>query len=223
MDGREGHDPLPLYVLDERVEDEQAHRDPAGRRPLPHGVVQQGVIAVSRAAHELSERLAAVPSTSSSLGGVESLRGVVIHITRHLVMAPDDVVRAFDRWLSVTGGRVTTPYGSLRLSVPGPAGPPRLRVVPGRLSLRLSPVPLPVELEVMPWGHWRSVVVLHPDRRFGRAVGPHRRARYFTAGHATMDDLIGRLHALAAEPGHRPYDELACGPSSSTRIPATTA
>jgi polyisoprenoid-binding protein YceI len=129
---------------------------------------------VGRAAHDLSERLASPPGGSSPPGGYETRRSVVIHITRHLVMAPAEAAAAFDEWLA-TGALTATSRGSLRLASPDPPGPSRLRAVPGRLALRLSPVPLPVELELVGWGEWRAALTLHPVRRFGWAVAPHRR------------------------------------------------
>ena len=177
---------------------------------------------LGRAAHELSERLASPPGGSSPPGGYETRRSVVIHITRHLVMAPAEAAAAFDEWLA-TGALTATPRGSLRLASPVPPGPSRLRAVPGRLALRLSPVPLPVELELVGWGEWRAALTLHPVRRFGWTVAPHRRTRYFAAGHATMDLIVRRLRTLAGDDGPPPYDDRPCGPSSSTRTPVPTA
>ena len=214
-----GTDELPSYLVEphsERHGNEDA--DAGDRRPaVPHGLVVLG-----RAAHELSERLALPPSGSSPPGGYETRRNVVIQITRHLVMAPGEAAAAFDEWLA-SGGLTATPRGSLRLTSPLPPGPSRLRVVPGRLALRLSPVPLPVELELVGWGEWRAALTLHPVRRFGWAVAPHRRTRYFAAGHATMDLIVRHLRSLAGDDGPPPYHDRPCAPSSSTRTPVPTA
>jgi hypothetical protein len=214
-------DDLPLYLgeADAPTADREAPDEP-GRRPgLPHGLV-----AIGRAAHELSERLAVPAGVSSAPVAYETLRGVVIHITRHLVIAPKDAVAAFDDWLrSALATPVGTPQGSLRLGPAIAPGPSRLRAVPGRLGLRLSAVPLPVELELVAWGEWRTVLTLHPDRRFGWKVGPHRRSRYFAAGHATMDLIVHRMRTLAGDDGAPSYHGPACGPSSSTRTPVRTA
>jgi hypothetical protein len=217
-----GTDELPPYLAEP---DGQRHGDDgdagagAGDRRLavPHGLVVLG-----RAAHELSERLATPPSGSSPAGGYETRRSVVIQITRHLVMAPSGAAAAFDEWLA-TGALTATPRGSLRLTSPIAPGPSRLRAVPGRLALRLSPVPLPVELELVGWGEWRAALTLHPVRRFGWAVAPHRRTRYFAAGHATMDLIVRRLRTLAGDDGPPPYHDRPCAPSSSTRTPVPTA
>ena len=209
-----GTEELPPYL----VEADVPQHDAGDRRPaVPHGLVVLG-----RAAHELSQRLASPPSGSSPPGGYETRRNVVIHITRHLVMAPSEAAAAFDEWLA-TGALTATPRGSLRLAGPVPPGPSRLRVVPGRLALRLSSVPLPVELELVGWGEWRAALTLHPVRRFGWAVAPHRRTRYFAAGHATMDLIVRRLRTLAGDDGPPPYHDRPCAPSSSTRTPVPTA
>ena len=215
-----GTDELPSYLVEPdspRHGNEDA--DAGDRRPaVPHGLVVLG-----RAAHELSERLALPPSGSSPPGGYETRRK-----RRH----PDHAApgHGADRWPqrpSTSGWRAArltaTPRGSLRLTAPVPPGPSRLRVVPGRLALRLSPVPLPVELELVGWGEWRAALTLHPVRRFGWAVAPHRRTRYFAAGHATMDLIVRRLRTLAGDDGPPPYDDRPCGPSSSTRTPVPTA
>ena len=73
----------------------------------------------------------------------------------------------------------------------------QLRALTGRLRLWLSPVPLPVELDLVPWGRWRTMVTLRPDRRLGWSVGAHRRSRYFATGHAAMDVVIAELCSLA--------------------------
>src|SRR5262245_48643769 len=214
-------DDLPLYLgeVDTSPADRQAAGAPGRRPALPHGLA-----AIGRAAHDLSERMAVPASASPAPVAYETLRGVVIHITRHLVIAPDDAVVAYDDWLpSALAAPIGTQQGSLRLGSPIPPGPSRLRAVPGRLGLRLSAVPLPVELELVAWGEWRTVLTLHPDRRFGWKVGPHRRSRYFAAGHATMDLIVRRLRTLAGDDGPPSYDRPACGHSSSTRTPVRTA
>jgi hypothetical protein len=213
-----GTDELPLYLATPGDRTRSEDPDAGDRRPaVPHGLVVLG-----RAAHELSERLATPAGGSSPPGGYETRRSVVIHITRHLVMAPADAVAAFDEWLA-TGARTATRRGSLRLASPTPPGPSRLRAVPGRLALRLSPVLLPVELELVGWGEWRAALTLHPVRRFGWTVAPHRRSRYFAAGHATMDVIVRSLRTLAGDDGLPPYDGRPCAPSSSTRTPVPTA
>ena len=213
-----GTDELPLYLAERDDPTRSDDRSADGRRPaVPHGLVVLG-----RAAHDLSERLATPPGGSSPPGGYETSRSVVIHITRHLVMAPDAAASAFDEWLA-SGALTATPRGSLRVASPAPAGPSRLRAVTGRLSLRLSPLALPVELALIGWGEWRAALTLHPVRRFGWTVAPHRRTRYFAAGHATMDVIVRRLRTLAGDDGRPPYDDRPCAPSSSTRTPVPTA
>ena len=143
-------------------------------------------------------------------------------------MAPGDAARAFDAVLPHLAEPIVTPRGTLTLSVDS-AGRSRsdasqLRAIAGRLHLWLSPVPLPVELDLVPWGRWRTMITLHPDRRFGWSVGAHRRSRYFATGHAAMDVLIDELREHAG-PGSSdpPYDAPRCGRSWSMPIPAPTA
>jgi hypothetical protein len=213
-----GTDELPLYLAEPDGATRDGDHSAGGHRPaVPHGLVVLG-----RAAHELSERLATPPGSSSPPGGYETRRSVVIHITRHLVMAPEAAAAAFDEWLA-TGALTATPRGTLRVTSAAPPGPSRLRAVSGRLSLRLSAVALPVELELVGWGEWRAALTLHPVRRFGWTVAPHRRNRYFAAGHATMDVIVRGLRRLADEDGSPPYDDQPCAPSSSTRTPVPTA
>jgi len=220
---RDRGEALAPYVVDDAAEAGPREHCHHGLQP---GAIHQSLAAVNRAAHDLSERLTVPASIGGGSESFECLRAVV-HITRHLVMPPPDAVRAFDWWLAGAGDRITTKRGSLRLVSPSPGpsqhGSARLRAVGGRLSFRLSPAPLPVELELVPWGEWRTVLTLHPDHRFGRTVGSHGRSRYFAAGHATMDVIVHRLRAQEAEPADHPYDAGPCGLWSSTRIPATTA
>ena len=150
--------------------------------------------------------------------------GLVIPISRHLVIPPVQALEAFDAWLGTARAtRVTTPEGCLRLGEPCPPGVARLRAVPGRLTLRRSFAPLAIELELAAWGAWRCVLTLHPAGRLGEAVSPHRRRRYFAAGHATMQVIVELLGALSARAGAGSYHARPCGPSSSTRTPAPTA
>jgi hypothetical protein len=183
-------------------------------------------VALGRAAHQLSERLATPPAPAGGTG-YETARGLVIPIARHLVMVPGEAVRAFDELLPRLAAPISTPRGRLTLAVESVArhrtDASQLRAVPGRLHLWLSPVPLPVELDLVPWGRWRTMVTLHPDRRFGWSVGAHRRSRYFAAGHAAMDVVIAGLVSLSGTDPRRSYDAPRCGRSWSMPIPAPTA
>jgi hypothetical protein len=219
---------LPLYVVEPGVEPDEP--DPSAVEAPRHQHVTDAVheswAALGRAAQQLSDRLAAQSAPDGGTG-FETTHGLVIAIARHLVMAPGDAVRAFDALLPRLVDPIVTPRGTLTLSVDS-AGRRRtdvsqLRAIAGRLHLWLSPIPLPVELDLVPWGRWRTMITLHPDRRFGWSIGPHRRSRYFAAGHAAMDALIDDLRSLSGTPAGPSYDAPPCGRSWSTPIPAPTA
>jgi hypothetical protein len=122
-------------------------------------------------------------------------------VTRYLLASPTLTAAAFDGVLAAMGGRIRTGPGTLVVCVgrrrPEPAAG-QLRVVCCRLWLRTSPVPVPVDLELLPLGQWRAVLHLRLARRFVRTMGWHRRRAYFAAGNATVDRLHraveGRLH-----------------------------
>jgi hypothetical protein len=219
---------LPLYVIDPDLEPE-APSPPAAESPRHQHLadaVHDSWAALGRAAQQLSDRLAA-PSAAIGGTGYETAHGLVIAIARHLVMAPGDAVRAFDALLPRLAEPIVTRRGTLTLSVDsvGRGRPDRsqLRAIGGRLHLWLSPVPLPVEMDLVPWGRWRTMITLHPDRRFAWSVGPHRRSRYFAAGHAAMDAVIEELRSLSGASARPPYDAARCGRSWSMPTPAPTA
>jgi len=219
-----GTEELPLYLTGGDGDGGAADREGGddGERRHVAARVPQGLVSLGRAAHGLQERFATPTGATMPPGGYETRRSVVIQISRHLVMTPAEAIAAFDEWRP-SGTLTATSRGSLHLGPPLPAGPTRLRAAPGRLGLRLSPVPIAVELELVGWGDWRAVLTLRPERRLGWPVGPHRRSRYFAAGHATMDVIVHRLQVLAGVDGLSPYHRPPCGPSSSTPIPAPTA
>ena len=222
---------LPLYVVEpgaERDEPPEPAAAPAGpRHQHLTGAVHDSWAALGRAATQLSDRLATPPAPAAG-GGFETSRGLVIAIARHLVIAPSDAVRAFDLLLPGLAEPIVTRRGSLTLSVDS-AGRQRteasqLRALTGRLRLWLSPMPLPVELDLVPWGRWRTMVTLRPDRRVAWSVGAHRRSRYFATGHAAMDVVIAELCSLAGGAAPRAsYDAPRCGRSWSMPVPAPTA
>lgn len=113
-------------------------------------------------------------------------------VTRYLLAPPAPSAAAYDDALTAMARRIRTGPGTLVVGVgrrqPEPAGG-QLRVVRCRLWLRTSPVPVPVEMELLPLGQWRAVLHLRLARRFVRTMGWHRRRAYFAAGNATVDRL----------------------------------
>jgi hypothetical protein len=219
---------LPLYVVQPGAEPEEPHPPGVEAPRYQHvsDVVHESWAALGRAAHQLSDRLAVPPAPAGGTG-FDTTHGLVIAIVRHLVMAPGDAVRAFDALLPRLVEPIVTPRGTLTLSADS-AGRRRtdvsqLRAVAGRLHLWMSPVPLAVELDLVPWGRWRTVITLHPDRRFRWSLGAHRRSRYFAAGHAAMDTVIDELRSLSGGSAPPFYDAPRCGRSWSMPIPAPTA
>jgi hypothetical protein len=104
---------------------------------------------------------------------------------------------AFDRWLAGCGGRVVARAATLRFDRPAWSEPGRLRVVGARLEPRRSALGVPVELELLAWGRWRSAVSLHP---VASAWCEPRLPRYFGAGHAVMDVVTAALRDAVEVP-----------------------
>jgi len=70
-----------------------------------------------------------------------------------------------------------------------------LRVVPATLRLRGSLAPVPVDVELVPWGTYRAALHLNLARRLVRSMGWHRRTSYFTAAHAVLEQVRRRIEA----------------------------
>ena len=204
-------DALPSYVADQDPPAPAPSREPGGaQRPAaqPHGLAT-----MSRVAHELSERLASASAAAATAslppssgypdaggGGSVHAGAAVVHLARHLLIAPDRAADAFDRWRAGTAGRVKTRHGALRLVGEGRATAPQLRILSARLELPLSPFAVPVELELVAWGRWRTILAMRPARRLGsmgRATPPdpllRRRPRHHGRRHRpTLCARIGR-------------------------------
>jgi hypothetical protein len=117
-------------------------------------------------------------------------------VTRHVLARPEAVVPAFDRWLAGTEGHVLTEAGRLHPSPRVTAIQPHvLRVVPATLRLRGSLAPVPVDVELVPWGTYRAALHLNLARRLVRSMGWHRRTSYFAAAHAVLEQVRRRIEA----------------------------
>jgi hypothetical protein len=124
--------------------------------------------------------------------------GPILVISRLVLLRPADAVAAFDAWRPTTD-RVQ-PEGGGHLAL-GPAlgglRPPRLRAVDARLCLPRTSAVLPVELELMTWDAFHTILSLRLRGRVRRMVS--RRPRYFAAGHAALDDIRDQLEGRAVE------------------------
>jgi hypothetical protein len=188
--------PLPLYVEE---------RPP--RRGTPARAETASVVAtlrsVGRSAAATADRLIADGGATGTVvvSSGEEIRHVHGYsVTRHVLARPEAVVAAFDRWMASTGGHVLTEVGRLHPSPrPAPVQPHVLRVVPATLRLRGSLAPVPVELELVPWGTYRAALHLNLARRLVRTMGWHRRDSYFAAGHSVLELVRRWIEASIAE------------------------
>jgi hypothetical protein len=126
--------------------------------------------------------------------------GPILVISRLVLLRPADAVAAFDAWRPTTD-RVQ-PEGGGHLAL-GPAlgglRPPRLRAVDAWLCLPRTSAVLPVELELMTWDAFHTILSLRLRGRIRRMV--RRRPGYFAAGHAALDDIRDRLEGREAKTG----------------------
>jgi hypothetical protein len=180
---------LPLYVREtERVDDGQRVA-PAWSRASTH--------AVEAVVHEIGRR---APSLDRLVVPTSFESGPILVISRLVLLRPADAAAAFDEWRPTTD-RVE-PEGGGQLAL-GPAleglRPPRLRALDARLVLPRGAVVLPVELELMTWDLFHTILSLRMRGRVRRMVS--RRRRYFATGHAALDAIRDRLEA---RPGSRP-------------------
>ena len=114
-------------------------------------------------------------------------------------MPPDEAVAAFDKWRArtpiVRARRSRLSFGSdLKLKRPPVAvlGAEPLRALSGRLHVAHWPHDVPVEMYLLPWNAFRTVVDLRPRGRRWPAIGVPAGA-YFSAGHAVLDLVVAHL------------------------------
>ncbi len=177
---------LPLYVSEaEREADGGPHVVPAWFRASTH--------AVEAVVHEIGRR---TPTLDRLVVPTSFESGPILVISRLVLLCPHDAATAFDRWRPTVdcvepegGGQLT-----LGAAIEG-LRPPRLRALVARLVLPRSAVTLPVELELMKWDAFHTILSLRLRGRVRRMVS--RRPRYFAAGHAALDDIRDRLEGRA--------------------------
>lgn len=115
-------------------------------------------------------------------------------VVHRVLGEPARLLAAFDRRWGAAPCRLRGAVGTLSLEAAPPADGP-VRRVRGEMRLRLALVPMPVELEVVPWHTYGLVLSLRPDRRGSSAVPRHRRWSWFTASHRILDQMRRTLEA----------------------------
>lgn len=176
---------LPLYVGETEREDEDPRVAPAWVRASTH--------AVEAVVHEIGRR---APTLDRLVVPTSFESGPILVISRLVLLRPADALSAFDAWRPTTD-RVE-PDGGGQLAL-GPAldglRPPRLRALDARLVLPRGAIVLPVELELMTWDLFHTILSLRMRGRARRMVS--RRRRYFATGHAALDAIRDRLEGRA--------------------------
>ena len=134
----------------------------------------------------------------SSFAGEQSAKDDLTVIHR-VLGRPAVMLDAFDDRWGRAPSTVRVALGTLRLR-PDTTAARRAslsRAVPGQLRLRTSFVPIPVELEIMPWQTYGLVLTLRPVRHVVSHIGWHRRWAWFSAGHRALDAMRRPLEADA--------------------------
>jgi hypothetical protein len=185
---------LPLYV----------EEPPPRARSRPSGGGQQALVleklrSAGRAAVATADRLVA---NGDPVPGAAALPDVEVHhqngftVTRHVLARPTTVVPAFDAWLTRTRAVVATAQGRLHpRDRPVVCQPHQLRLVAAVLRVHGSLIPVPVDLELVPWGSYRAALNINLARRFVKSMGRHRRAAYFESAHAVLEQIRQRIEA----------------------------
>jgi hypothetical protein len=182
---------LPLYVSEAERE---AH---AVRHGVPH-VAPAWFRASTRAAetvvHEIGRR---APTLDRLVLPSSFESGPILVISRLVLLRPHDAATTFDGWRPTVDCVASAGGGQLALGAALEGlRPPRLRALVARLVLPRSAVTLPVELELMTWDAFHTILSLRLRGRVRRMVS--RRPRYFAAGHAALDDIRDELEGRAA-------------------------
>lgn len=178
-------DELPLYLDD----DGPARPTVVGPRVTARdvaGKVGQWVTEIVEGDGEMA------PPKSLDLSG-ESAKDDTIVIHR-VLGEPDALLADFDRRWGLQPTRTRAALGTLALR-PADDGSGPTRSLRGQMHLRVSFLPVPVELEVTPWHTYGVVLTLRPDRRGGAAIAWHRRRGWFAAGHRILDQMRRTLES----------------------------
>lgn len=181
-------DELPSYLV-----------DPGPRRPTvvaPRVTARDVATKVGQWVNEIVEGDGALaPPTSLDTHG-EGAKDDVVVIHR-VLGEPHTLLAAFDRRWGGQPSRTRDALGTLELQPDDDGASAWSRAVPGRLHLRISFLPVPVELEATPWHTYGLVLSLRPVRHGAATIGWHRRWAWFTAGHRVLDQMRRTLEAEA--------------------------
>jgi hypothetical protein len=184
---------LPLYVLDDNKPRPSAtggQRRVSRHRTTPH-------LLAHAAATNHREHAPVVtnfgPAPEQQIGHLSNFA-----FLRQVWVPPGDAVAAFDRWRACTpivrARHSRLSFGAdLKLTRPPIAvGAEPLRALAGRLHVAHWPHDVAVEMYLLPWNAFRTVVDLRPRGRKWPAIGVPAGA-YFSAGHAVLDLVVAHL------------------------------
>ena len=193
---------LPLYVPD----DNRIRRG-APRRPTPprgqlratgdrhHSTPRVLVHAGPAAVHPEQAPTNFGPPPEQQIGHLSNFA-----FLRQVWVPPDEAVAAFDRWRArtpiVRARHSRLSFGDdLELTRPPVAvlGAEPLRALSARLHVAHWPQEVAVEMYLLPWNAFRTVVDLRPRGRRWPAIGVPSGA-YFSAGHAVLDMVVAHLN-----------------------------
>ncbi|MEP6659623.1 MAG: hypothetical protein ABJD24_06875 [Acidimicrobiales bacterium] len=197
---------LPLYVPDDKSRLRATGKGRVATRAI------RPRLHATRGAHHTTPRLVVYADHSAAAHHLEqpptnigaAPEQQIGHLSnfaflRQVWVPPDEAVAAFDRWRArtpiVRAPRSRLSFGSdLKLTRPPVAvlGAEPLRALSGRLHVAHWPHDVPVEMYLLPWNAFRTVVDLRPRGRRWPAIGVPSGA-YFSAGHAVLDVVVAHL------------------------------
>ena len=183
---------LPLYVPDDNRGRLRARAPRGGSR---HRTTPRLLVHADAANHpEHAPVTNFGPAPEQQIGHLSNFA-----FLRQVWVPPDDAVAAFDRWRArtpiVRARHSRLSFGAdLKLTRPPIAvlGAEPLRALAGRLHVAHWPHDVAVEMYLLPWNAFRTVVDLRPRGRRWPAIGVPAGA-YFSAGHAVLDLVVAHL------------------------------
>jgi hypothetical protein len=187
---------LPLYVSDDNRAGLRATGDRSRRGGTTHRTTPRPLVHAAGANHPEYAPVVTNfgPAPDQQIGHLSNFA-----FLRQVWVPPDDAVAAFDRWRArtpiVRARHSRLSFGAdLKLTRPPIAvlGAEPLRALSGRLHVAHWPHDVAVEIYLLPWNAFRTVVDLRPRGRRWPAIGVPAGA-YFSAGHAVLDLVVAHL------------------------------